>query len=162
MKLACTLVSAAMVTLQVGAKPEHDPPQPVKLAPAPGVAVSVTVVPCWNLAEQLLPQLINVENSPLGVPLIDPLPPRPMDRLYTVVKVAVTLRAPFAVTVQVVCVPVQAPPHPLNTPLEGGAAVKVTLDPPATVVVQMPPQLILPLAPVTLPLPTLTLSLIHI
>ena len=43
----------------------------------------VTVVPWVNLAEQLLPQLIEVPNSPFGVPVTVPFPPRPMDRLNT-------------------------------------------------------------------------------
>jgi hypothetical protein len=44
-KLAVTVVSASMVTVQVGSVPAHAPVQPVKLAPASGVAVSVTTVP---------------------------------------------------------------------------------------------------------------------
>src|SRR4051794_13534242 len=109
LKLAWTLVSVKMVTEHVGTRPEQAPLQPVKLAPAPGVAVRVTTVPCWNFAEQLLPQLMKVLNSPLGVPATDPLPPRPSDNILTVVKVAVTFTAPLTVTVQVFCVPVQAP-----------------------------------------------------
>src|SRR5579859_6201009 len=66
LKLAWTLVSAVMVTLQVGVVPEQEPVHPVKFSPAAGAAVNVTVVPCWNFAEQLLPQLIDVPNSPFG------------------------------------------------------------------------------------------------
>src|SRR5207302_686031 len=107
------------------------------------------------LAEQLPPQLMNVPNSPPGFPVTVPLPPRPMDNVYTVVNVAVTFNAPFTVTVQVVCVPVQAPLQPLKTPLEGGVAVRVTVVPAATVAKQVLPQLILTPVPFTLPLPTL-------
>lgn len=114
------MVSPAIVTLQVGVRPEQAPLQPVKLTPAAGVAVRVTVVPCWNFAEQLLPQLMNVENSPLGVPEIVPLPLRPIERVLTVVNVAVTFIAPFTVRVQVAGWPAHAPLQPLNTPLDGG------------------------------------------
>ena len=79
LKLACTFVSPEMATLQVAAVPEQAPLQPVKLSPTAGVAVSVTVVPCWNFAEQLLPQLIDDENSPLGEPVMVPLPLRPIE-----------------------------------------------------------------------------------
>ena len=47
-----------IATLQVGTVPAQAPLQPVKLTPAAGVAVSVTVVPWANLAEQLPGQLI--------------------------------------------------------------------------------------------------------
>ena len=60
----------------------------------------------------------------------------------------------FTATEQVNWVPEQTPLHPLNTP-PPGFAVRTTVDPAATGVVQLPPQLILPFAPVTVPLPTL-------
>jgi hypothetical protein len=91
LKLACTLVSPAIVRLYVTAVPEQAPLHPVKLSPTAGVAVSVTVAPCWNFAEQLFPQLMEVENSPLGVPVTDPLPLRPIERALTVVNVAVAV-----------------------------------------------------------------------
>jgi hypothetical protein len=70
-----------MVTLHVGKLPEHEPVQFTKLNPAAGVAVSVTVVPCVNFAEQLLPQLICVPFTPPGFPVTVPLPPRPIERV---------------------------------------------------------------------------------
>lgn len=45
LKLAWTLVSCVIVTLHVGERPLHAPLQPIKLAPAAGVAVSETVEP---------------------------------------------------------------------------------------------------------------------
>ena len=72
-------MSAVITTLQVTAVPEQAPLQPVKLTPTAGVAVSVTFVPCWNFAEQLFPQLIDEENSPLGEPEMVPLPLRPTE-----------------------------------------------------------------------------------
>src|SRR5579883_1007110 len=79
LKFAWAFVSEETVTLQVGFVPEHEPLQPVKFAPAAGVAVRVIVLPCWIFAEQLLPQLIRVPNSPFGVPTIVPFPLRPTD-----------------------------------------------------------------------------------
>ena len=73
LKLAPTFVSAVIVTLQVGCVPEQAPFQPVKFRPAAGVAVSVSVWPSWNLAEQLLPQLMRVPNSPFGAPVTVPV-----------------------------------------------------------------------------------------
>ena len=45
------------VTVQVGAVPEHAPPQLTKRWPAAGVAESVTAVPCTIFAEQVLRSL---------------------------------------------------------------------------------------------------------
>ena len=44
-KLACTLVSAFIVNVQLGAAPLQAPLQPVKLLPVLALAVSVTVLP---------------------------------------------------------------------------------------------------------------------
>ena len=66
-KLAVTLRAAEMLSVQVVEVPAHEPLQPVKLAPALGVAVNVTDVPWLKLLEQLLPQLI-----PLGVDVTVP------------------------------------------------------------------------------------------
>jgi hypothetical protein len=52
----------------------------------------------------------------------------------------VTVRADGIVSVHVIAVPVQAPPHPLNVVPLAGAAVKVTLVP-ATKAKQFSPQL---------------------
>ena len=53
-----TVVAALRVTMQVPV-PEQPPPlQPVKVEPAAGVAVRVTVVPLAKLAEQVAPQVM--------------------------------------------------------------------------------------------------------
>jgi hypothetical protein len=68
---APTVVAVAIVSVQAPV-PEHPPPvQPVKTDPAAGVAVSVTLVPAANVAEQALPQLI-----PAGALVTVPLPVR--------------------------------------------------------------------------------------
>lgn len=74
-----------------------------------------------------------------------------------VVNVAVTLVEPFTVTVQVVAVPVQAPPQPVNFAPLAGAALSVTDAPAASVALQVAaplPQL-MPV-PLTLPDPETT------
>ncbi len=79
LKLAWTFVSAIIATLQVSNEPEQEPVQLTNFRPGAGVAVKVTVEPCWNFAEQLLPQLMSVPNSPFGVPVTVPFPPRPIE-----------------------------------------------------------------------------------
>ena len=154
LKLACTCVSLEIVTLQVGDVPEQAPPQFTKFRPGAGVAVRVTVVPCANLAEQLLPHVIWVENAPAVSLVTVPEPPLPIDSVNTGVKVAVTFSASLTVSVQFRSAPLQAPLQPLKMPLPG-LAVNVTVLPAATFAVHEPPQLILPFAPVTVPVPIL-------
>ena len=101
LKFACTCVSLVIVTSHAGAIPEQDPVQLTKLRPGAGVAVSVTVVPCMNFAEQLPPQLICVDRTPAGSPVTVPLPPWPIDSVNIGVNVAVTFSASFTVTEQV-------------------------------------------------------------
>jgi len=68
-KVAVTVVAAESVTTQAPV-PEHPPPlQPLKIEPAAGAAVSVTVVPLVKLAEQVAPQVI-----PAGALVTVPLP----------------------------------------------------------------------------------------
>ena len=153
LKFAWTWVSRVIATLHVGAVPEHAPVQFTKRRPAAGVAASVTVVPWVNLAEQLLPQSIRVERTPDGVPITVPDPPRPIDTVKSGVNVAVTAIWSVTLSVQVGCVPLHAPLQPEKTP-PPGVAVKVTALFCGTVAEQVPPQLIRPLAPVTVPLPT--------
>jgi hypothetical protein len=57
LKVAVTARSWSIVTVQLSV-PLQAPPQPPNLEPAAGAAVKVTVVPCANWAEQLLPQSI--------------------------------------------------------------------------------------------------------
>jgi hypothetical protein len=58
-----------MLTVQVFPDVLSQPLQPVKRVRRPVFAVSVTVVPLMNEAEQLLPQLI-----PAGFDVTEPLP----------------------------------------------------------------------------------------
>jgi hypothetical protein len=58
-----------MLTVQVFPEVLSQPLHPVKRVSMPGLAVSVTVVPLMNDAEQLLPQLI-----PAGFEVTVPLP----------------------------------------------------------------------------------------
>src|SRR5438552_3789898 len=71
-----------------------------------------------------------------------------------VAKLAVTFIWSVTSSEQVGSVPLQAPLQPVNTTFDGGVAVSVTTAPWLDRMVQVPPQLILPLAPVTVPLPT--------
>jgi hypothetical protein len=68
---ALTVVAVATVRVHAPV-PEHPPPdQPENTEPAVGVAVSVTLVPAVNAAEQVAPQLM-----PAGALLTVPLPVR--------------------------------------------------------------------------------------
>ena len=69
LKLACTLVSSASVSVQVGVVPVQPPLHPRKLLPACGVAVSVTLVPGASFAEQLPGQAM-----PPWLPVTEPEP----------------------------------------------------------------------------------------
>jgi hypothetical protein len=123
----------------------------VNVAPAAGVAVSVTAVPLLKDAEQVVPQLM-----PAGalVTVPDPAPER-----LTVsandwrAKLAVTDVAALIVTVQVP-VPEQPPPvQPVNVAPAEGVAVSVTAVPLLNDAVQVAPQLMPAGALVTVPGP---------
>src|SRR3954453_16032170 len=70
-KAAVTVVSAFIVTVQVPVPVQPPPLQPVKVEPAAGVAVRVTVVPFAHLEEQVAPQGMRageLEATPLRRP----------------------------------------------------------------------------------------------
>ena len=69
-----------ITTLQVGVELTQPLVQLTNVRPGAGVAVRVTVVPCMNLAEQLLPQLM-LRSVPSGVAVTVPDPLRPIDRV---------------------------------------------------------------------------------
>src|SRR6266850_7627230 len=69
MKVAVTEAAAVIVTTQVPVPVQPPPLQPVKVEPAAGAAVSVTIVPVVNDAEQVVPQAM-----PAGVLVTVPLP----------------------------------------------------------------------------------------
>jgi hypothetical protein len=126
-KVAVTVVATAMVTAHV-AVPEQPPPlQAVKVEPAAGVAVSVTVLPLGKLPEHVAPQLI-----PAGELVTVPLPAPVMLKVRVTgcrPKVAVTVVAAVTVTAHVP-VPEQLPPlQPVKDDPASGLAVRVTVVP---------------------------------
>src|SRR5215471_16599775 len=149
-KVPVTDVAPITVTTHVPV-PVQPPLQPVKVDPAAGAAVRVTMVPEVNETEQVVPQLM-LAGELVMVPL--PVPP-----LLTVsakgacVKVAVTEAAAFMVTTQVP-LPVQPPPlQPAKVDPAAGAAVRVTMVPEVSEVEQVVPQLMPEGELVTVPLP---------
>ena len=70
-KEAVTPRSLSMLTTQVGAVPEHTPPQPRNDEPASGVAVSVTCVPRSYVPLHVVPQ-----SMPDGDEVTRPFPAR--------------------------------------------------------------------------------------
>jgi hypothetical protein len=157
-KEAVTAFAALKVTEQVVAVPvQVPPPQPVKVAPAEGAAVSVTIeFAAWPALEQVVapaPQLIP---PPVTVPLpvTDTVSVKPVPG--PVPKVALTSRDSVIETVHVVAVPPQAPVQPVKVEPRAGVATSETVAPsakPAEQMVAPLPQLIAPVPPVTAPLP---------
>jgi hypothetical protein len=148
-KVAVTELAAFIVTVHVPV-PVQAPLQPVKVAPAEGVAVRVTAVPLLNDAEHVVPQLI-----PAGalVTVPDPAPARlTVSAKDCRAKVAVTELAEFIVTVHVP-VPVQAPLQPMKVAPAEGVAVRVTAVPLLNDAEHVVPQLIPAGALVTVPDP---------
>ena len=70
--VAPTLWGAFMVTMQVGALPEHAPVHPAKVLPDAGVADNVTAVPLANDWLQV-PGL--AQSMPAGFEVTEPAPP---------------------------------------------------------------------------------------
>jgi len=102
-----------------------------------GVAVNVTVVPCVNFAEQLLPQLICVERTAGGRPRHRYQIRRARRQSEIWVNVAVAFTTSFYGHRATQLGPVASVAPAVNTAFEGGFAVKVTSVPAATVVVQV-------------------------
>lgn len=161
-KLAVTVFADVIETVHVGKVPLQAPPQPMKVAPAAGVAVRVTVAFCASFAVQVAP-------APQAIP--PPLTlPLPVTVTVSVVaakleKLAVTALSAFIEIAHVVTIPVQlAPLQPMNVEPAAGVAVSVTDWSAGSAAVhdELPlPQLItpVPVPPVTLPFPaTVTLS----
>src|SRR5262249_59459539 len=110
-KLAVTAWSLSRTTLQAPV-PEQAPPQPAKVEFAPAAAVSDTLVPCANDAEQIEPHVIP---PGLLVTVPEPVPALETDRVRPGAcvdeKVAVTDLSPSMTTLQA-AVPAQPPPQP--------------------------------------------------
>jgi hypothetical protein len=128
-KFAVTVFPASMSTAHVPV-PVHPPPlHPVKIDPGDAVAVSVTIEPWTICPVQVVPQLIVVVGVLVTVPV--PVPLLLMVSSRAGAKVAVTFVAAFIVTTHVP-VPLHPPPlQPVNTFEALGAAVSVTIVPPA-------------------------------
>jgi hypothetical protein len=151
LKVAVTDFAALMVTEQVVPETELQPVQPPKVDPLAAAAVSVTVVPLAYGSEQSAPQLI-----PAGVDVTVPLPAPGLltvsvnvDRLNA----AVTARAAFMATVQVVPDTESQPLQLPKTDPPAATAVSVTLVPLVYGSEQSAPQLIPAGLDVTVPLP---------
>src|SRR5438445_3340336 len=155
---AVTEVAAFIVTLQVPVPVQPPPLQPVKVAPAAGVAVRLTTVPVVKAVEQVAPQEI-----PAGALVTVPTPAPDLVTLSAkddCMKVAVTEVAAFIVTLQVP-VPVQPPLQPVKVEPAAGAAVKVTTVPVVKAVEHVAPQEIPAGLLVTVPLPAPALETVR-
>jgi len=157
LNVAITVFDASKVTVQVVAVPVQAPLQPVNVAPAPGVAVSVALDPAVRFAlVQVVapfPQLIPL---PVTVPLptTDTLSVKPPP-VVPPPNVAVTLLAELMRTTQVVDVPLQAPPQPTKLAPVAGEAVRVT----DAFWVKAAPQMVAPLPQLMAPEPAVTVPL---
>jgi hypothetical protein len=158
LNVAVTAVAALTVTAQLPV-PEQAPPQPMKVEPAAGVAVSVNAVPGVTVSVQSTPQLI-----PDGVL---PTVPEPVPLVVTVsvtgvsVNVAVTVVAALTVTAQLP-VPEQAPPQPMKVEPAAGVAVRVKGVPGATDSLQSVPHAIPAGALDTVPAPVPLLMTVRV
>jgi len=128
-KLAPTLSAAFIVTVQVGALPEHAPVQPTKVLPDAGAADSVTTVP---RGYEWLHVLEPVQLMPGGFEVTEPAPPTVTwsgSICPACAKWAETFWAALATITQSAVVPEHAPPHPINVWSVAGAALRVTVVP---------------------------------
>jgi hypothetical protein len=150
LNVAVIIVAAFTVTTQLPV-PEHAPPQPAKVDPALGVAVSVICVPGVTFSPQSAPQAI-----PAGLLLTVPVPVPffvTVSPTGTRLNVAVTVVAVLTVTVQEVAVPEQPPLQPAKTDPGAAAAVSVNGEPGATSSAQSAPHEIPVGTLVTAPVP---------
>ena len=150
LKRAVTDLTASMVTVRV-VVPVPSPLQPLKVEPASGVAVSVTLVPLLKLAEQVAPQLM-----PTGLLVTVPLPAPVLlterRKLATVtvvllVKVGAVIVALFAALPTTLCDPVEAvttAPVNVAVPLAFAATVLVEIVLPGVDEKAVPPKVVEP------------------
>ena len=143
--------SAVMVTLQLAPLVLSQPLQLPNVEPAAAEAVRTTALPESSDALQVAPQLITPP-APVTVP--DPLPSFCTLSVYTIgLKVAVTMRSVFTVTLQVAPLVLSQPTQPANVEPTSANAVSVAGVPKSSDALQVAPQLIAPPAPVTVPDP---------
>src|SRR5438309_7383874 len=130
LNVAVTDRAPLIVTVQVVSETPSQPLQPPKVDPPLALGVSVTTLPLsyvnTHVGPQLMPPSLEV-TVPLPVPPLLTVRVKPCCRL----NVAVTDRAPLIVTVQVVSETPSQPLQPAKTEPWLGAAVSVTVVPPA-------------------------------
>jgi hypothetical protein len=149
-KVAVTVWSAFITTIQDPVPLQPPPLQPVNVEPPVGAAVRATVLPLGKSAAQIVPQEI-----PLGLLVTVPVPVPDVVTvnwfvLAMVLNVADTLALP--VTVQGP-LPEQAPPQLTNDEPAAAAAFKATEVPASNWCEQVAPQLMPAGVEVTVPLP---------
>jgi hypothetical protein len=150
LNVAVTEVAALIVTVHVPVPAQPPPLQPMKVEPAPGVAVSVTAVPLVKPCEQVGPQAMPVGALlTVPVPVPDLVTPSGKDDCT---KLAVTDMAAVIVVVHVP-VPVQPPLQPVKVEPAAGVAVSVTAVPLANAAEQVAPHEIPAGALETVPVP---------
>jgi hypothetical protein len=139
-KSASTVWAEFRVTEQAPV-PEQAPLQPLNTEPAAGVGVRVTTEPLEKIAAQVAPQLI-----PAGALTTDPVPAPDVVTVSVAggrgagPNVAVTLWLLDTVILHAP-VPVHAPPQPVKTEPDAGAAARLTVEPELNVAEQVAPQL---------------------
>jgi hypothetical protein len=148
--VAVTFWLAFIVTMQVGPLLQLPPVQPAKDEFSPGVSVSVTCVPGVKLALQFGGQLI-----PPGLLVTEPVPVPARITVNTGerLKVAVTCRFAFIVTMQVGPLLQLPPVQPAKDEFSPGVSVSVTCVPGVKLALQFGGQLIPPGLLVTVPVP---------
>jgi hypothetical protein len=149
--VAVTVWAASIVTIHVVPVEAVHPVQPANVDVGSGAAVSVTLVPASNGAEQVEPQLMAPDEE-VTVPL--PVPVLVTVRAYGMrVNEAVT---PLAAVIGMVQAPVPvqaAPAQPVNMDMESGTAESVTLEAASNTAEQVAPQSIPSGDDVTVPSP---------
>jgi hypothetical protein len=145
-----TVLAAVIVTVQVVVVKLSQPAQLVNVEPGSGWAVSVTISPWAKAALHVAPQSI-----PPPVTLPDPVPlVRTVSACWDVlVNVAVKVRSPLIVTLQVAPLTLSQPVQLAKLEPVAGTAVSVTGVPYGRLAVHAAPQSIDPPAPVTVPAP---------
>ena len=151
LNVAVTVVAAASGTMHDAVPVQPPPLQPAKIDPALGDAVSVTMVPALNSAEQVAPH-----EMPAGAEVTEPAPKPALvtvSAYWRSANSAVTSVAPLTTTAHG-AVPVQPPPfQPTNSESGDATAVSVTVVAGGKVSLQSTPQLMPVGAEVIVPLP---------
>jgi len=126
-KVAVTPTAAVIVVSQIAVPVQPPPDQPVKVEPAAGVAVSVTMDPKLKAAAHVAPQSMPA-GTEATVPV--PLPARVTTSELSSANDAVTSMSAVIVTLHGP-VPMQSPDQPMKVAPTPGVAVNVTVVPSA-------------------------------